>query len=76
MLIHDLLAGSFVLALEHILELHEGVAIVDIDLLGPFFELGDHFVNSKVNAKFSIVLVDFGLDFVPRIIALQFVGHG
>jgi hypothetical protein len=40
----------FVLALEHILELHEGVSIVEIDLFGPFFELGDHFVDSKLDA--------------------------
>ncbi len=62
------------LALEHIIELHKGVGIVKIDLLGPFLELGDHFFNSKLDAQFSTVLVDFGLDFVLRIIALQFLG--
>jgi hypothetical protein len=69
-LVQYLLPGCFV----HILELHKGVGIVEIDLLGPFFELDDRIVNSKLNAKFSTVLVDSGLDFVPRIIALQFVG--
>ncbi len=75
-LMHDLLPGSLVLTLEHILELHKGVGIVKIDLLGLFFELGDYFVDNELDAKFSTVLVDFGLDFVPRMIALQFVGLG
>ncbi len=46
-LMNNLLPGSFVLALEHILELHEGVSIVKVDLLGPFFKLRDHFIDSK-----------------------------
>ncbi len=71
---HHLLPGSFVLALEHILKLHKGLSIVKIDLLGPFFELRNRFSNSELDAKFSTVLVDFGLNIVPRIIALQFVG--
>ncbi len=36
-LVHNLHLGSLVLALEHILKLHEGVREVKIDLLGPFF---------------------------------------
>ncbi len=66
----DLLPGSFVLALEHILKLHKGVSIVKVDLLGPFFKLRDCFVDSKLNTKFSTVLVDFSLDFVSRIATL------
>ncbi len=69
---NNLLPDSFVLALEHILELHKGVSIVKVDLLSPFFKLRDCFVNSKLNAKFSTVLVDFGLDFVSRVTTLQF----
>ncbi len=75
-LVKDLLPGSFVLALEHILELHEGVSIVKVDLLGPFFKLRDCFADSKLDIEFSTVLVDFGLDFVSRVTTLQFVGLG
>ncbi len=75
-LVNDLLPGSFVLALEHILELHEEVGIVKVDLLGPFFKLRDCFVDSKLDTKFSTALVDFGLDFVSRVTTLQFVGLG
>ncbi len=77
MLVNNLLPGSFVLALEQILELHEGVSIVKVDLLGPFFKLRDCFVISELDTKFSTVLVDFGLDFdVSRDTTLQFVGLG
>jgi hypothetical protein len=62
-LVHNLLPGSLVLALEHILKLHKGVREVEIDFLGPFFKVGDQFVDCEVNAKFSTILVDFGLDF-------------
>ncbi len=76
MLVDNLLPGSFVLALEHILKLHKGVSIVKVDLLGPLFKLRDCFVHGKLNTKFSTVLVDFSLDFVSRVTALQFVGLG
>ncbi len=65
-LVHNLLPGSLVLALEHILKLHKGVREVEIDLLGPFFKVRDHYVDSELGAKFSTILVDFGLDFVTR----------
>jgi hypothetical protein len=70
------LPGCFVLALEVILELHEGVSIIKVDLLGPFFNFRDCFVDSKLYTKFPTVLVDFGLDFVLRVTTLQFVGLG
>ncbi len=69
-LVHDLIPGSLVLALEQILKLNEGVREVKIDLLGPFFEVGDCFVDRELDAKFSTILVDFGLDFATRIVAL------
>jgi hypothetical protein len=74
-LMNNLLPGSFVQALEHILKL-QGVSIVKVDLLGPFYKLRDCFVDSKLDTKFSTVLVDFGLDFVLRVTTLQFVGLG
>jgi hypothetical protein len=75
-LMNGLLPGSFVLALEHILDLHKGVSIVKVDLLGPFFKLRDRFVYSKLDTQFLTVLVDFGLDSVSRVATLQFVGLG
>ncbi len=72
-LVHNLLPGSLVLALEHILKLHKEVREVKIDHLGPFYEVGDCFADRELNAKFSTILVGFGLDFVTRIIALQLV---
>jgi hypothetical protein len=74
-LVHDLLPGSLVLALEHFPKLHKGVREVKIDFLSPFFEVGDHFVNCELNAKFSTILVDFGLDLVT-IVALQIISLG
>ncbi len=75
-LVHDLLPGSLVLALEHILKLHKVVRESKIDLLGPFFEVGDCFVDHELNAKFSTILVNLSLDFVTRIAALQFLSLG
>jgi hypothetical protein len=72
-LVHLLLPGSFVLALEHILKLHKRVREVEIDLLGPLFKVRDCFVGCDSYTKFSTILVDFGLEFVTRIIALQLI---
>ncbi len=72
-LMNNLLPGSFVLALEHILKLHEGVSIVKVDLFGLFFKLQDCFVDSKLNTKFFTVVVDSGFDFVSRVATMQFV---
>ncbi len=52
------------------------MSVVKVDLLGPLFKLRDRFVHGKLDTKFSAVLVDFGLDFVLRVTALQFVGLG
>ncbi len=73
---NNLLPGSFLLPLEHVLKLHNGVSTVKIDLLGPLFKPRDCFVNIKFDAEFATVLVDFGHAFIARIIALQFVGLG
>ena len=73
---HNLLPDSLALALEHILKFHKGVGEVQIDLLGPFFKVGDCFVDRELNAKFSTILVDFGLDFGTGIVALQLISLG
>ncbi len=53
-LVHDLLPGSFLLVLEHILELYKGVREVKIDLFGPFFKLG--IVLLTINSTPSFLL--------------------
>jgi hypothetical protein len=72
-LVYDLLPGSFILALEHILELLEGVNPVEVDFPGPFVEIGDRFVDGELDTEFATVLMDFGFHLVESIVALQLV---
>ncbi len=67
----DLLPGSFVLTLEHVLELQKGVSPVKMDFL---VKLGNGLVACNLNAKFATVLMDCGPHLVGRVIALQLVG--
>ncbi len=73
-LVHDLLPGSFILALEHVLKLREGVSPVEVDFYGPIVEFGDCLVDGELDTEFATVLVDFGFYLVARVIALQLVG--
>ena len=73
-LVYNLLPGSFILALEHIIELREGVSPVEVDFPGPTVEIGDRLVNGELDTKFATVLMDFGFHLVERVIALQLVG--
>ncbi len=43
-----------------------------VNFLGPFIEVGECLVNGKFNTQFATVLMDFGLHFIARVIALQF----
>jgi hypothetical protein len=73
-LVYDLLPGSFILAMEHVLELHEGVRPVEIEFPGPTVEIGDCLINGELDPEFATVLMDFGFHLVERVIALQLVG--
>ena len=75
-LVYDLLPGSFKLALEHVLELREGVSEVEVDFYGSTVEIRDHPVNGELDTEFATVLMDFDfhLVVVERVIALQLVG--
>jgi hypothetical protein len=73
-LMKHLIPGCFVMALEHILELHKGVWPVKVTFFSSLVELGDHFVDGKFNTILSVVFVDFNATFVLRIVALKFVG--
>jgi hypothetical protein len=63
-LMYDLLPGSFILALEHVLELCEGVSPVEADFHGPIVEIGNRLANGKLGTKFATVLMDFGFHLV------------
>ena len=71
---YDLLPGSFILALEHVLELHEGVSPVEVDFPSPTVEIGDCLVNGELDTEFATVLMDFSFHLVERVVALQLVG--
>ena len=43
-----------------------------MNFLGPFIEVGECIVNGKFNTQYATVLMDFGLHFIARVIALQF----
>jgi hypothetical protein len=75
-LLNNLLPGSLILTLVHVIKLDKQVSPVEIDFLGPLFKVGDSFVVGEFDTRFAAVLVDFGLYFVARIMALQLVGIG
>ena len=70
---YDLLPGSFILALEHVLELREGVSPVEVDFHGSTVEIRDCSIDGELNTKFATVLMDFDFHLVERVIALQLV---
>ena len=73
-LVYNLLPGSFILALEHVLELCEGVSPVEVDFPGSTVEIRDRFVEGELDTEFATVLMDFGFYLVERVVALQLVG--
>ena len=50
---------AVLLAFKHILELLEGVNLVEVNFLCLFIEIGDSFVDGELGTKFSTVNVDF-----------------
>ncbi len=63
-LVNDLLPGSFVLTLEHVLKFQKGVSPVKMDLCGSLVEVGNGLINCKLNAEFTAILVDFSFHLV------------
>jgi hypothetical protein len=47
-----------------------------MDFLGPLVEVGDGFIDRKLNAELATVLKDFGLYLVVSVVTLQLVGFG
>ena len=72
-LMEHLLAGSPVLSLEHIFELHKGVDPGEFTIFCPFIEFGDHFIHCEFNQVTAVILMDFDSTFVLGIVALKLV---
>jgi hypothetical protein len=73
MLAEHLLPRSPVLALQHVLELREGVDPGEFTFLCPLVKLGDRLVDGELDGLTSVVLVDFNEVFVFGIVATQLV---
>lgn len=58
---------------EYVLELLEGFDVSDVDFLRSTDEVVDRFIDRKLDAELARILVDFGLLFVGRRVALQLV---
>jgi hypothetical protein len=73
MLVEHLLPRSPVLALQHILELREGVDPGEFTFLRPLVKLEDRPIDSELDGVTSAVLMDFNKVFVFGIVATQLV---
>ena len=73
MLMERLLPRSPVLALQHVLELREGVDPGEFTLFCPLIELGDRPIDGELDGIASVILVDFNETFVLGIVATQLV---
>ncbi len=58
---------------EYVFELHEGGDVSHVNFLRSAEEVVDRFINHKLDAELARILVDFGLLFVGRRVALQLV---
>jgi hypothetical protein len=76
MLMEHLLPVGLVAFKEHIAELGKARDVVQVKFFRRLDELGDRFVEGKLDSEQAIILVDFGLLLVRRIIALQLVNFG
>jgi hypothetical protein len=65
-----------VAAEEHIAKLGKACDIIQVQFFQCADELRDCLVESKLNSKQAVILVDFSLVLVARIIALQIVNFG
>jgi hypothetical protein len=73
MIVEHLLPVGQISTLEYIFELRKGPCVVQIDFLRSADEIGNRFIKSKLDSKLARILMNFGLLFVVRIIALQLV---
>jgi hypothetical protein len=72
---HLLLLG-LVAAKEYIAELSKACHIVQVQFFWHADELRDRLIESKLDFKLAVILVDFSLTLVTQIVALQLVALG
>ncbi len=72
-LVELLLPAGLVVAEEHIAKLGKACDIVQVQFFRCTDEFGDRLVESKLDSKQAIILVDLSLMLVAKIIALQLV---
>ena len=72
-LVEHLLPVGKVPTQEYVLELLEGLCVVQINFLRSADEVVDRFIECELDAKLARILMDFGHLFVARRVALQLV---
>jgi hypothetical protein len=75
-LVEHLLPVGLVAAKEHIAKLGKACDVIQVQFFQCTDELGDHLITGKLNSKLAVILVDFSLILVTRIVALQLVNLG
>ncbi len=76
MLVEHMLLVNLVVAKEHIAEPGKACNIIQVQFFQRADELGDCIVESILDSKQAVILVDFSLVLVAWIIALQLVNFG
>ncbi len=72
----DLLPAAYQMTLEHIAELGKALDIVQVDCRGIRDEIHDRSIERELNSQGVRILVDLGLVFDMRIVALQLLDLG
>ncbi len=72
-LMKHLFPGCSMVALEHILKLCKEVGPVKVAFFCSLVKLRDGFIDGELNAILKIILMDFYLTFVARVVTLKFV---
>jgi hypothetical protein len=75
-LVDHLLPVGLVAAEEHIAELGKACDVIQVQFSRRADEVGDPLIKGKLDFKLAVILVDFSLILVTRIVALQFVNLG
>jgi hypothetical protein len=72
-LMKHLFPGCSMVALEHVLKLCKGVGLVKVVFFCSLVKLRDGLIDSELDAIIKIVLMDFYLTFVVRVVTLKFI---
>jgi hypothetical protein len=74
--VEHLLPVGLVVGKEYIAKLGKACQVIQVQFFWCMNELGDRFIESKLDYKLTVILMDFGLILVTRIVALQLVDLG